>query len=141
MNGFSNGCIFGAGSFRFRRLSTEGMVSLRRSDLPDELSCGPRQSDTSGLDPSMICKGLFGDGDSRTGYRPRAQGRVELCCEIRRSEREAQPQPWETEEFPKGPQDNDIAAMYFASQARPWRSDLHERFVDGEKAASAAQIV
>src|SRR5260370_6216401 len=89
----------------------------------------------------MICKGLFGDGDSRTGYRPRSQGSVEVGGETRRSGSEAQPQPWETEEFPKGPQDNDIAAVYFASQARPWRSDLHERFVDGENATPGAQIV
>src|SRR5262245_36964174 len=123
-----------------QRCAAENLDSCLRQ-LAVELSRGARQSDTSGLDPSMICKGLLGDGDSRTGDCPRAQGRVELCCEIRRSEREAQPQPWETEEFPKGPQHDDVAAVYFARQACPWRPDLHERFVDGENATPGAQVV
>jgi len=123
-----------------QRCAAENLdVCLRQQAV--ELSRGARQSDASGVDPSMICKGPFGDGDSWTGYRPRAQGRIELCCEIWRGERKAQPQAWETEEFPKGPQHDDVAAVYFARQAGPWRPDIHERFVDGENATPGAQIV
>src|SRR5215472_5967781 len=66
---------------------------------------------------------------------------IKLWREIRRSEREAQPQPWETEEFAKGPQHDDVAAVDFARQTCPWRPDIHERFVDGENATLGAQIV
>src|SRR5262249_61424249 len=83
----------------------------------------------------------FGDGNGRAGYRPRTQGRIELCGEIQGSEREAQPQPRQTEELPEGPQYDDVAAGYFARQACLRRPGIHECFVDGEKATPAAQTV
>jgi hypothetical protein len=47
------------------------------------------QSDARGVDPHSIRECLLGDRNRRTRHRPRAQLRIELCCKVRRGEREA----------------------------------------------------
>ena len=54
-----------------------------------ELLRSARKPDASGVDPGSIRQRLLGDCNRRAGHRPRAQARIELCCKVRRGEREA----------------------------------------------------
>jgi hypothetical protein len=54
-----------------------------------ELLRSARESDASGVDPGSVRERLLGDRNRRARHRPRTQARIELCCKIRRGEREA----------------------------------------------------